>query len=62
MYTAPDQEMEKQITQCLRLVERIFGQDLLGVYLYGSAVMGGLQRYSDIDLFVVSNRPTSREE
>jgi len=30
--------------------------------LYGSSIFGGLQKYSDIDLFVVSNRATTREE
>ena len=40
----------------------ILGPDLLGVYLYGSSVVGGLQKYSDIDLFVVTNRETTAEE
>jgi streptomycin 3"-adenylyltransferase len=57
-----DNETEKQIAQCLSLVKDVLGQDLLGVYLYGSSVVGGLQKYSDIDLFVVSDRPTTREE
>lgn len=53
---------ENQIDQCLSLVKEIFDQDLLGVYLYGSAMLGGLQKYSDIDLFVVLNRSTTYEE
>ena len=57
-----DDETEKQINQCLDLVKEIFGQDLLGVYLYGSSLVGGLQKYSDIDLFVVANRVTTLEE
>lgn len=52
----------KQIHKCLSLVKEIFGQDLLGMYLYGSSVLGGLQKYSDIDLFVVANRATTRGE
>lgn len=36
--------------------------NLLGLYLYGSSILGGLQKYSDIDLFVVSNRTTTHEE
>lgn len=35
---------------------------LLGVYLYGSSVVGGLQKYSDIDLFVISARATTDKE
>ena len=57
-----DSNTKKQIHECLNLVKEIFGPDLLGIYLYGSAIVGGLQKYSDIDLFVVSNRATTREE
>lgn len=54
--------VKEQIHECLDLLRGIFGQDLLGVYLFGSSVLGGLQKYSDLDLFVVSNRATTREE
>jgi streptomycin 3"-adenylyltransferase len=57
----PD-EIEKQIAQSLSVVESLLGEALLGVYLYGSSVVGGLQKYSDIDLLVVSGRSTTREE
>ena len=53
---------EKQINECLILLNDIFRNDLLGVYLYGSSILGGLQKYSDIDLFVVSARATTHEE
>ncbi len=54
--------VKKQIHECIALVEEIFGHDLLGMYLYGSSILGGLQKYSDLDLFVVSNRATTQEE
>jgi predicted nucleotidyltransferase len=57
-----DVETERQIEQCLNLLKEILGKDLLGVYLYGSSVFGGLQKYSDLDLFVVSSRSTTHEE
>ena len=57
-----DDETERQIDQCLNLVKEIFGQDLLGIYLYGSSIFGGLQKYSDIDLLVISDRSTTHEE
>jgi streptomycin 3"-adenylyltransferase len=57
-----DSNAKKQIHKCLNLVREIFGQDLLGIYLYGSSILGGLQKFSDIDLFVVSKRATTREE
>ena len=55
-------EMQQQLKECLELLKVILGSDLLGVYLYGSAVVGGLQKYSDIDVFVVANRVTTPEE
>lgn len=53
---------KKQINDTLDLLKKLFGPSLLGVYLYGSSVLGGLLKYSDIDLFVVLNRGTSHEE
>jgi streptomycin 3"-adenylyltransferase len=35
---------------------------VVGAYLFGSAVLGGLRPRSDLDVFVVSSRPTTREE
>lgn len=55
-------ETEEQIKQCLTLLKNVLGSNLLGVYLYGSSVVGGLQKYSDIDLFVVSSRATTNKE
>ena len=53
---------EEQIKACVDLLHEVLRQDLLGVYLYGSSITGGLQKYSDIDLFVVSNRETTCQE
>ena len=55
-------EMQQQLKASLELLKLILGPDLLGVYLYGSSLVGGLQKYSDIDLFVVTNRATTLEE
>lgn len=54
--------IQKQIAQSFELLKKVLGADVLGVYLYGSAVVGGLQKYSDIDLFVVIQRQTTLEE
>lgn len=54
--------MQQQLKECLELLKMILGPDLLGVYLFGSSLIGGLQKYSDIDLFVVANRATTSEE
>ncbi|MBZ0321218.1 MAG: DUF4111 domain-containing protein [Anaerolineae bacterium] len=55
-------EVEQQIAACLRLLKGVLGQDLLGVYVYGSSIVGGVQKYSDLDLFVVSRRATTHDE
>jgi predicted nucleotidyltransferase len=55
-------EMQQQLKDSLELLKMIVGPDLLGLYLYGSSLVGGLQKYSDIDLFVVTNRVTTSEE
>jgi len=55
-------EIQQQLKDSLELLKMILGPDLLGVYLYGSSLVGGLQKYSDIDLFVVTNRVTTSEE
>lgn len=55
-------EMQQQLKDSLELLKMILGADLLGVYLYGSSLVGGLQKYSDIDLFVVTKRATTSEE
>jgi len=36
--------------------------DTLGIYLYGSAVAGGLKPDSDLDIFVVTSRRLTRDE
>lgn len=55
-------EAQNQIEDSLVLLKATLGTNLLGVYLYGSSLVGGLQRYSDIDLLVVINRKTTLEE
>lgn len=59
---ATDEKIAEQISNCIELLREVLKSDLLGVYLYGSYLLGGLQKYSDIDLFAVSKRETSLEE
>jgi streptomycin 3"-adenylyltransferase len=54
--------VQQQLNECLVILTKILGKDLLGVYLYGSFLVGGLQKYSDIDIFVITNRATTSEE
>jgi streptomycin 3"-adenylyltransferase len=40
----------------------VLGDDLVGVYLHGSAVLGGGGPHSDVDVLAVAKRRTTREE
>lgn len=51
-----------QTEDVVRLVRRVFGADLVGVYSHGSAVLDGLRPHSDLDVLVVSRRGTSTGE
>jgi predicted nucleotidyltransferase len=53
---------EEQLDQVLAAIRDVLGPDVVGAYLHGSAVLGGLWPRSDIDVLVVSRRPTTREE
>jgi predicted nucleotidyltransferase len=44
----------------LGLVRHALAGDVIGAYLFGSAVLGGLRPTSDLDILVVTGRRTSR--
>jgi len=45
-----------QVEQVVRLIADVVGEDLIGAYLHGSAVLGGLRPASDVDLLAVTRR------
>lgn len=51
-----------QVEEVLRLVREVLGAGVIGAYLHGSAVLGGLKPHSDLDVFVVSQRHTTAHE
>ncbi len=53
---------QKQLDFVLDSVTGVVGRSLVGAYLYGSAVLGGLRPHSDIDVFVLLNRRTSLDQ
>jgi predicted nucleotidyltransferase len=59
MLTARERD---QLDEAAGLVATVIGPDLLGLYLHGSAVIGGLHPDSDLDVLGVSRRATSRRE
>ena len=52
----------RQLDRVVGLVAEVLGPDVVGAYLFGSAVLGGLQPDSDLDVLVVSRRATTRAE
>jgi streptomycin 3"-adenylyltransferase len=51
-----------QADDVLGLAQDVFGTDLIGAYLHGSSVLGGLRPHSDLDVLVVSRRRTTVDE
>lgn len=51
-----------QLQKILVLVDQVLGDQVLGAYLHGSAVLGGLRPTSDLDVLVVSRRRMSEVE
>lgn len=51
-----------QVDGVLRSIDAVFGHGVVGVYLFGSAVRGGLRTSSDLDLMVSLGRPSTHDE
>jgi predicted nucleotidyltransferase len=51
-----------QTARVVDIVRSVLGDDLLGAYLYGSSVQGGLKPRSDVDVLAVSARGTTIPE
>lgn len=49
-------------TQSLPALREPIGDGVIGIYLYGSAVSGGLRPLSDLDVLVVVVRPTTAHQ
>jgi predicted nucleotidyltransferase len=54
-----DRRQVEDVVDCLRAV---LGETLVGAYLHGSAVLGGLRPASDLDVLAVGARPTTAAE
>ena len=48
--------VDDQLEAVVGLAGEVLGPDLVAVYLYGSAMLGGLQPRSDVDLLVLGAR------
>jgi streptomycin 3"-adenylyltransferase len=52
----------EQIAHVVETLREVLGENLIGAYLHGSAVLGGLRAQSDVDVLAVSNRQTTPDE
>jgi hypothetical protein len=52
----------QQLDRVVALVWGVLGPNVVGAYLFGSAVGGGLRPRSDLDVLVVSERALTRDE
>jgi predicted nucleotidyltransferase len=51
-------EQDAQLDAALAIARRALGDELVAACLYGSATHGGLQRWSDLDLLILTrDRP-----
>jgi streptomycin 3"-adenylyltransferase len=53
---------KEQTQQVVELVRDVLGASVLGVYLHGSSVFGGLHAMSDLDVLAVIGRATTSAE
>ncbi|MGD6740526.1 aminoglycoside adenylyltransferase family protein [Streptomyces sp. BH106] len=49
----------RQVECVVEVLREVLGPDLVAAYLYGSAVSGGLRPHSDVDVFAVTDAPTT---
>lgn len=54
--------MTDQLQRLVEGLQQILGENLLGIYLHGSAVIDGPYPTSDLDVLVVSHRRTTDDE
>ena len=54
-----EQRDAEQIAQVVAIAREVFGASLLGAYLHGSSVLGGMLRTSDVDVLAVIDRTTT---
>lgn len=51
-----------QIQEIVDLVDRVLGLEVVGTYLHGSSVLGGLKPASDVDILVISRESMNDQE
>ena len=59
---AVEERVTGQLEQVVRLITEVVEADLLGVYLHGSAALGGLRPASDVDVLAVTRMPLNEAQ
>ncbi|MCE8011501.1 aminoglycoside adenylyltransferase family protein [Billgrantia desiderata] len=54
---AAGQSLPQEAMDAFDIVARELGESVVGVYLFGSALAGGLRPHSDVDVLVIVGRP-----
>ena len=54
-------KIPEEAIQALKMIEELLGRTVVGIYLFGSAVIGGLRMNSDVDVLVVVNQSLTKE-
>ena len=57
-----DEVARRQAEAVVRLMRAVLDGNVIGAYLHGSAVLGGLRPHSDLDVFAVLRRRTTIAE
>lgn len=52
----------EQLAEIVALTEGVLGREVIGTYLHGSSVFGGLRPASDVDVLVVTRRRMDEDE
>lgn len=60
MFDLSNEKIPKQAIQALKIIEELLGGSIIGVYLFGSAVKGGLRINSDVDVLVFVSHSLSQ--
>jgi predicted nucleotidyltransferase len=61
-HLALEESDREQIAGVVAALRDALGTDLIGAYLHGSAILGGLHKFSDLDVLAVSARRMTRDE
>jgi streptomycin 3"-adenylyltransferase len=59
MLSTPDR---KQLDRACAIIRQVLNSNVVGAYLFGSAVQGGLRPGSDLDILVLCKQPTTLSE